>query len=586
MRRFWVGGVWVLGLILIGCATKSDPVVLQVGEEQIGVAEFERLFWEASRRDSTLGPDLAGLQRFAEIEAENRLIQILALQHQPDLEPGRLDRLIDYEQTSAVEHLRKVEFGSAYNVRSSEIEVAYEKLGKIRRLRRIAVATEREAREVARAVREGALFDKVAASVSLDPETKNSGGEIGWLAYNDLPDFDRGPVFEAEVGTVTGPIPTGRVWSVYQIVDEDENASRGTLAEETPRLKDLLIRQQVRVAQREYETRLMEDYEFRFFPAEVAWLTVYMQEKTAGAVRGTDVLSSPDSEERDGLVYTSGRVPWEGAPVAPADTGRVVAQVNHPNGRVTPGIVFSHLTSISTPTWPSFDTSADVERLVRELVLERLEFWESEKRNYAEFPEVRQGVQKREREIRRRQFVRNVVRRPLIPTEEEIRAEYERRIDEYREPERRSFVAINVSSLAAAQKVVALLEEGRLAGQLELEFSAADSFQSTGSAGTPPMTREEAGSVLSDAFFALGDGGISDPIPFGDTFTVGKVVMIDPARTVPFEEVKIKLQIGMVDKLADAKLDEMIEGARAAHPVVLSEEALREVRALDPALGS
>ena len=99
----------------LGCAG-GDPVVLTVGPKSVTVSQFEETFWRASAIDSTLGPDLAGLQKHAEDRSRDLLIQILAEEAEPDLEEIRQDRLEGHLERLIIDHLRDVEYGDAYEV--------------------------------------------------------------------------------------------------------------------------------------------------------------------------------------------------------------------------------------------------------------------------------------------------------------------------------------------------------------------------------------------------------------------------------------------------------------------------------------
>jgi hypothetical protein len=315
-------------------------------------------------------------------------------------------------------------------------------------------------------------------------------------------------------------------------------------------------------------------------PAEVAWLTVLMREKTAGAVRDEDALAQATMQNGMLMIPSTG-VPWEGLPVAPADTGRVVATFDPPGGRVTPLLVFDQLLTRSMPTWPRFQTTADVEDLIHDLVLERLEIREAKARGYHELPAVQYQVQLREDEIRRRQYLRNHFRNPLQPDSAEVRAEYQRRIAEFTLPETRSFFAINVNSLAAAQEVADMMRRNIPVAQIEKAFTPADSFHATPEAGTPPMKYGDS-PLLDEVLFSLELGEVSEPVPVGATFTVAKPVAIIPPKVTPFEEMRERISAEIVEARLQEALEEKIAEARRKYPITINQDALSKVRPRRP----
>jgi len=233
------------------------------------------------------------------------------------------------------------------------------------------------------------------------------------------------------------------------------------------------------------------------------------------------------------------------------------------------------------PTWPLFQTTADVEALVRELVLERLEIREAKARGYDQLPSIRYQIQLREDDIRRRQYLRNHFRDPLRPDSSEVRAEYERRIAEFTRPETRVFFAINVASLDAAQKVAEMMRRDAPLPEIESAFTPADSFQSTPINGTPPMKYGDS-PLLDDVLFSLALGEVSDPIPVNSTYTVAKVLKIEPAEVIPLEVAQNTIIPQMVDARQAAELERVIAEARRNHPVTIHQDALSKVRPRRP----
>jgi len=574
MMRIWPMASLVL-LLLLGCGVEDDAVVVTVGSGQIRADEFGHLFRKAAAADSSLLGDVAGRVRFAEKLGEDLLYEQAFYEREGEFDAVRADRIDDFAERRAVEYLRKVEYGDAQKVTDAELAQAYERQGTRRHLRRMVLESESKAIEVRRAVTEGALFDRVAMQISLDERSRELGGEIGWVTFVDLPALERDAVWATPVGEISEPIAGGAVIALYQVLEEDVNHSRGTLEEERPKLELGISQQKVIRAVASYKKILFEKAHFKMDPAQVAWMTVHLHEKTTSAVRGADVIDDPTTEERDGYLLTRGHIPWTGPPVLPADTSRVLATYD-PDGEVQPVLVFDQLLTNPIPTWPTFEKSADVEKLIRELVLERLEQAEVYRRGYDKVPEVVFDVRERERDIARRQLVRNQLRTPSIPSDEEIRAEYDRRIDEFTTPEARRFVAVNTTTREAAARAEDMLRAGRPLAEIVGTFGPEENVQSTGDAGTPPITKGDS-PALDDVIFALGMGEVSGPVPVGQTFTVAKVVDIIPGEIEPFEDVRTELQIKLVDRAIEPLEKDMIEEARKKYPVDIDVAVLRKL---------
>lgn len=88
-------------------------------------------------------------------------------------------------------------------------------------LKLIQVATEDEANTVRQRLDEGEDFGELAQELSLDDATKESGGERGWVAREELPFSYVDAVFALEAGTVSEPIETDDGFFVFEVTEKD-----------------------------------------------------------------------------------------------------------------------------------------------------------------------------------------------------------------------------------------------------------------------------------------------------------------------------------------------------------------------------
>lgn len=579
----WPGILVALLLAVLGCGTGKEPIAIRVGDTEISLAEFERSFWTAAKKDSSLRADSTGIHRHARSLADQLLIDAIARVEDPELEPMRADRMEEFKERLYVEALRKEMYGAAYNVGERDLKDAWEKLGRRLRLNYLAVRTEAEANEIRAALQQGAIFSKIAEQRSLDERSRAGGGDLGWISYLDLDPLTRDDIFALQKGEISRPILYAGAFQLFQVVDEQANDGRGTLKEETLRLTQGLQMKLVRRAKEQYEQNLLQKYHYTVDPAEVAFMTVLLRERTRGVNRGED-LTALGAKDDGTAVATQGTLPWTGPPVPPADTSRTVATFDPPDGRVTPLLLFDQLLSHPMPTWPKFETGADVEELLRELVLERLEIREALARKIDTRPEIQREIAEQLRDVRGRQWTRNHVRPKLRPSEEELRAYYDSHLAEFATAETRRFVAINVRDQEVARKARALLVAGKATEEIRRAVAAGDtSWATTGDSGTPPLTYGRS-PMLDDVIFNLPMNGVSEPLPVGSTWTVAKVIEINPFVQKPFEEVKIALQSRIVDQRLGPWMKQRLAQARSEHPVTIDWAVVDRARPV-PAAG-
>jgi peptidyl-prolyl cis-trans isomerase D len=92
-------------------------------------------------------------------------------------------------------------------------------------LRHILVEEADEARSVLQRLADGEIWEDLAAELSLDDLTKNDGGDLGWLASQDLAaDYGNAfaiVAFATEIDDTAGPLETESGWHAIQILGHE-----------------------------------------------------------------------------------------------------------------------------------------------------------------------------------------------------------------------------------------------------------------------------------------------------------------------------------------------------------------------------
>lgn len=87
--------------------------------------------------------------------------------------------------------------------------------------RHILVATEEEANAVLEALRDGEDWTKLAAEKSIDPGTKDQGGDLGWFGRNRMvPEFEEG-AYNLNVGEISQPIQSSHGFHIIQLLGKE-----------------------------------------------------------------------------------------------------------------------------------------------------------------------------------------------------------------------------------------------------------------------------------------------------------------------------------------------------------------------------
>jgi hypothetical protein len=242
-----------VGLILAACRGERDPVLARVGKLKIMQSEFQRKLAEVSSgyQDYVLTP--SGRRQFLDVLIREKLI-LAAAQHSdvprsPDfrakleqLRRDEEDRVRDGSEalltTLWVEDLRK---NGLLHVTDAEISEYVAKHPNEVEIRHVLLGSPAKAEAVAKKLRSGANFAKVAQEQSLDAATAVSGGKFPPLMYGEvIPELEE-VVFRMRVGEIGGPLKSK---FGYHVVKKDGEHKLSAAAPETHERVARLIEKQ------------------------------------------------------------------------------------------------------------------------------------------------------------------------------------------------------------------------------------------------------------------------------------------------------------------------------------------------------
>jgi len=88
------------------------------------------------------------------------------------------------------------------------------------KIKHILLKTKKEAEDVKKKIQKGEKFDALAKKLSTDNNSKDSGGELGYLTKEVLePDF-ADKVFAMKKGEISSPFKTSFGWHIVQMIDK------------------------------------------------------------------------------------------------------------------------------------------------------------------------------------------------------------------------------------------------------------------------------------------------------------------------------------------------------------------------------
>ncbi len=91
------------------------------------------------------------------------------------------------------------------------------------RVRRIVLETEEEAEAVRERLEAGEDFATLAQELSIDEATKENGGDVGWMAFDERDIPFSAMAFRLEVGEISPVIETARGYQILKLEEKDED---------------------------------------------------------------------------------------------------------------------------------------------------------------------------------------------------------------------------------------------------------------------------------------------------------------------------------------------------------------------------
>lgn len=239
--------------LLAGCRGEKDPVVARVGKLKITQSEFQRKLAEVSQgyQDYVLSP--SGRRQFLDVLIREKLV--LAAAQQSDVprsaefraqleklrkeEEDRVREGGEYLLTSMwIEDLRR---RGDLKVDESDVRDYLAKHPLEVDMRHVLLGTPEVAASVAKRLRGGANFVKVAKDESLDAATAQDGGKLPTSLYGEvIPELEE-VVFRMRTGEIGGPLKSK---FGYHVLRKD-GEKKVTLEDGRPRVARLLEKQKL-----------------------------------------------------------------------------------------------------------------------------------------------------------------------------------------------------------------------------------------------------------------------------------------------------------------------------------------------------
>jgi peptidyl-prolyl cis-trans isomerase C len=205
-----------LALLVVSCAKKDDGKVLAtIDDQKITLQEFNKELDKIPMNMKMLVASESGKKNYLDRLIVKKLILKEASKDKIESDKEFQERVNDIKEQLLIEALLKKKITAQTQMSEDDLKKYYdehkEDFKKDREIntRHILLKTEEEAKQVQAKLQKGEDFTELAKKYSIDPNVRQTGGEIGFQPKGSLiPEFENAAYKLNKVGQMTGIVKT------------------------------------------------------------------------------------------------------------------------------------------------------------------------------------------------------------------------------------------------------------------------------------------------------------------------------------------------------------------------------------------
>ena len=231
-------------LLLASAAARADTVLGKVGEIELTTTETrEALAGLQASQEADLAKDPAAVGQYVRALLIQRLVLRQAAEKKFDQDPAVIAKLVRARETALADAFLESHSTPPEDYPSeTELQAAYESakpsllLPRAWRLAQIFTKEESKLPEIKKQLAaKGADFASLARTHSEEKTSAANGGEIGWLAENQIQPAIKDKLPKLAANSVTEPIRLDDGWHIIKLLETRE-AATATLQQVRPQL--------------------------------------------------------------------------------------------------------------------------------------------------------------------------------------------------------------------------------------------------------------------------------------------------------------------------------------------------------------
>ncbi|MEW6687060.1 MAG: peptidyl-prolyl cis-trans isomerase [Candidatus Edwardsbacteria bacterium] len=534
-----LSAVFVAGLLalLTGCARREGKLIARVGGEKITISDFEAV-WRPIGGLKTRAETLEVKKKTLDKLIDKKLFaqQTRKLGWGKDQEIVKELALIEENLTRRELQQKVIEGVSSPSLK--EVKDFYEKAQEQVHIWAIFLKNKNEAEEVLKALRQGKKFEDLAKEKSIDPQTKDKGGDLGFLPY-DITNIQQ-TAFSLKEGEVSEIIDLN--FGFYGVLKAGERKKTELSPPPFERVKEELKKQIFNTKRSLRWTRFLDNIRKS--------ANIKFEEKAISLLASkppvpSSLPSLTEEEKREVFLKYKG-------------------------GKWTLQNFFDELEKIS---WnPAFNNLEQVKMTAERILVNQLLLGEAKRRGLQRSPRVTQELARLKEEILAGKFYQTEIDAAVSISSQEISDYYEENKNEFILPEQVNASQIVVPTESEAKTIRRQLIAGADFAKLAREKSV-DRSKSNGGV-LPPLVKGHSLTEIDPVAFSLKVGEISKPVKVRDGFALVKVTKRESARQKSLDEVKGEISERLQQEKVKTKYRQMADSLRNKTKITIDEKTL------------
>lgn len=255
-------------LLILTASLSADETLGKIGDIELKTTEIrESLAGLEASQEAALAKDPAAVSQYVRALLIQRLLLKQATENHFDQDPAVIAKLVRARETALTEaYLASLTQPPAGFPSDSELQTAYDAakdtllIPKSYRLAQIYIKDEAKLKSATQQINaKGADFAALAKALSEEPNSAANGGEIGWLAENQIQPEIKAQLPKLAKNSVTAPIQLADGHHFIKLLDTRE-AATATLDQVRPQLIAKLRQEKSQQLRQEHLAALLKDH--------------------------------------------------------------------------------------------------------------------------------------------------------------------------------------------------------------------------------------------------------------------------------------------------------------------------------------